>query len=588
MSNSPTRQPNFALLLGLAWLAVMAQLMAENWAITARTLHDTDDALRLVQVRAFLAGRGWFDLHETRLGGVLGYDSHWSRLPDVGIAGLLLLLQPFTTTAFAERLTVAIWPMLWVLPTMAAVAAIAWRIAGREAALLVLLLAIFDTPGLQQFRPGRIDHHNVQIALALLAVAATVWSDRKRWTAAAAGALTGMGLAVGLEALHIYALCGAAFVIHYILDRDAARALRAYGLALALSVTVGFLLTVGPTNWSRIVCDSLAINSAAALGTAGLALTAAGSFVSDERRGRLIAATIIAAVALATIILFEPRCVAGPYGLIDPAIRPIWLADVTEDQTWFRLFSLANTTGLAVAAFPAFGALAAVILLATPGAHRDFGGIAAAVIALAAAASMVASIRNYPYAIWCGLPLVAVLAVRLFDLLRLRTLVPRFLAALLLTPTALTLGAITMASAAGTGGLLELNTPERQACAHNENYAALARLPKGRVVVNQMEWGPYVLAWTPHSVLAAPYHRLASAIVGAHRIFASPPDEARRELAHWQVNYVAICGARGAIPVTTTEGAASLFGQLTAGNIPPWLEKVSEPGDTFTVYRVKL
>ena len=71
--------------------------------------------------------------------------------------------------------------------------AIAWRIAGREAAMVALLLALVGVPAYQQFTPGRIDHHNVQIALTLLVVAAIVWSDRKRWTAAAAGALSGLG-----------------------------------------------------------------------------------------------------------------------------------------------------------------------------------------------------------------------------------------------------------------------------------------------------------------------------------------------------------------------------------------------------------
>lgn len=588
MSRDLTRQPNFALLLGIAWVVVMAQLLAENWAITASTLHDTDDAMRLVQVRGLLAGRGWFDLHEARLGGALGYDTHWSRLVDAGIAGLFLLFHQFTGMAFAERLTVAVWPMLWVLPTMVGVAAIAWHIAGREAALLVLLLAIFDTPGLQQFRPSRIDHHNVQIALAMLTVAATVWSDRLRWAAWAAGALTGLGLAVGLEALHLYALCGAAFVMHYVIRRDAAPALRAYGAALALTVAIGFLINVAPAHWTRSVCDSLAINSTAALVVAGVGMTIAGSFFAHERRRfRFAAAAIIAGAALATVVLFEPRCLAGPYGLIDPAIRPIWLADVTEDQTLFRLFSEANTTGLALAAFPACGALAALFLLARAGAQQNFGGVVAAVIALVAAASMVASIRNYSYAIWCGLPLVAALAVHLFNLMKLRTLVRRFLAALLLTPTALTLGAITIASAAGSGGLLELNTPERQACARNDNYASVARLPPGLLVVNELEWGAYLLAWTPHSVLAAPYHRLANAIVNSHRIFASPPDEARRLLARMQVSYVVICGSRGAVGTTGAERAASLWGQLESGSIPVWLEKLSASGDTFSVYRVK-
>ena len=62
-----TRQPNFALLLGLAWLLVVLQLLAQNWAETGQTLLDTDDAMRLAQLRAWLGGHGWYDLSEARV-----------------------------------------------------------------------------------------------------------------------------------------------------------------------------------------------------------------------------------------------------------------------------------------------------------------------------------------------------------------------------------------------------------------------------------------------------------------------------------------------------------------------------------------
>jgi hypothetical protein len=79
--------PNIALLLGLAWLVIVAQLLADHWAETALTLTDMDDAMRLVQMRGFIDGHGWFDLHEARLGPPDGYDTHWSRLIDAGLAG---------------------------------------------------------------------------------------------------------------------------------------------------------------------------------------------------------------------------------------------------------------------------------------------------------------------------------------------------------------------------------------------------------------------------------------------------------------------------------------------------------------------
>ena len=129
-----------ALVLGLVWLVIVAQLVAAHWSETAQTLSDMDDAMRLVQVREFLAGRGWFDLHEARLGPPDGYDTHWSRLIDAGIAGLFLALRPFTDAAFAERLARTIWPMLWLIPALAGATAIAWRLAGRVAAPTALFV----------------------------------------------------------------------------------------------------------------------------------------------------------------------------------------------------------------------------------------------------------------------------------------------------------------------------------------------------------------------------------------------------------------------------------------------------------------
>ena len=218
MSANLLRQPNFAALVALAWLVVALVLLLQYWRQTAETLLDTDDAMRLVQMRAWLAGQGWFDLHEARVQPPLGYDPHWSRLVDAGLAGLFMIFQLGADALSAERLMRASWPLLWLLPTMAGMVAIAWRIAGRDAAMVALLLALVGVPAYQQFTPGRIDHHNVQIALTLLATAAAAWSDRKRWCAAAAGLLSGLALAIGFECLPYLAACGGALALRYVVD----------------------------------------------------------------------------------------------------------------------------------------------------------------------------------------------------------------------------------------------------------------------------------------------------------------------------------------------------------------------------------
>src|SRR5436305_2756739 len=247
-----SRQPSFALLFGLAWLLIVVQLLATDWTDTARALGDTDDAMRLAQLRDWLSGQGWFDLSQPRVAG--GYESHWSRLIDAGLAATLWVFGWFAEPALAERLMRTTWPMLWLMPTMAGTAGIAWRIAGREAALIALLLAVIGLPAFHQFRPGRIDHHNVQIALSVLAVAATVWSDRVRWAAVAAGAVTGFAMAIGLECLPYLLVCAVAFAVRYVVDPNGARGAADYGLALAAASVAGFFVVVGPDHWARGEC----------------------------------------------------------------------------------------------------------------------------------------------------------------------------------------------------------------------------------------------------------------------------------------------------------------------------------------------
>jgi hypothetical protein len=586
MSAAP-RQPNFVLLLAIAWLFVALQLLLLFWPETAVTLNDADDAMRLVQVREFLNGHSWFDLHMVRLQPPLGYDPHWSRLIDAGLAGVFTLFHYFADAALAERLMRAIWPLLWLLPAIGGAAAIAWRMAGREAAVVVLLFAVSGLPAMLQFKPGRIDHHNVQTAIAVLAVAATVWSDRLRWTATAAGILTGLGLAIGFEGLPFLALCAAGFTVRAIQDRGAAGSMRAYGFSVAASTIGAFLVSVGPDHWARTACDCIAINSAtpAALGGLGLALITYNRDPRTSVRCGLIAA--VAAAAALVFVLSEPRCLGGPFAMVDPAAMRLWMPNVPEMRPLLSVLRTSPASGLWLSTFPAAAIIAVIVLGLRDELRRDFGFLVASAALLLAVAFMLAAMRGYAYAMWLAMPLVAVAALRLFAALRLKSLAPCFIAGLLLTPMALTAGAIAIADAAGLDRHDPSSDLEPQACFETRSYAPLAKLPPG-LVVTGIAYGPFVLALTPHSVLSAPYHRLSAGIIAAYKIFNEPPDEAHRIITRLHVNYVALCGLRTPVGLTDPQRAASLQGQLQAGAVPDWLKR--EPaadGQAFAIYRIK-
>jgi hypothetical protein len=588
MSPGLMHRPNFAVLLGLAWLMVLLQLMAEFWTMTGYTMPDTDDAMRLVEMRGFLAGQGWFDMHQARVAPPAGFDLHWSRLIDAGLAGLFLVFRLFADRDLAERLMLALWPVLWLIPTIGGSAAIAWRIAGREAACVALLLAVFGLPGMGQFRPGRIDHHNVQIALAVLTVAATVWSDRLRFAAPLAGAITGLAVAIGLESLPLLALCGAAFALRYVLDPGAAAPMRAYGLSLTASTLVAFLVSVGPDHWTLSFCEQLAINSTAAVMIGGLGLVVASASLPAQRLWTRCATLVATAAAAAALGLwFEPRCIGGPFAIMDPTVRTLFLMNISEMQSLARMLRLEPLSAVATASFPALSVVATVLV--AKALRRDFGFWTTAAAFLLACAATVAVIKFYSYAVWLGVPLVAVAAHYVFGWLKLKSVVPQFVAALLVTPVAVTLGAITLASAGGTAQGLDIDPPDRQACVRRDSAAPLAQLPVGLMVTNVLEWGPYLLAFTPHSVLAAPYHiRLGESILAANDAFGLPPAQARNVMVGAGVDYLVTCGPHGPVGLTDDQEAASLWGRLKDGEVPDWLVPVPGlDGHPFAVYRVR-
>jgi hypothetical protein len=582
-----TRQPPFGILLATGWLTVALVLLAQNWVDTGRTMPDADDAMRLVQMRAFLAGQSWFDLHEARIAPPFGYDTHWSRLIDVGLAGFYGVLHLFTEQAMSERLLRALWPLLWLFPTMLGVVVIAWRLGGREAAMVALLFVLVGQPAYQQFMPGRIDHHNVQIALSVLTLAATVWADRQRWAAWAAGVLTGLAFAIGLEGAPYLAACGAAFALRYALDIRAAEPVRAYGLTLTAGTVAAFLLTVSPDRWMQMVCDAIAINVASAAIVGGLALAAAGAFPSPDRRVRTLAVLASGGAALAVFVIGEPRCLAGPFATVEPVVWAVWADHVPEAQPLLRLFQHTPLVASAIAAFPLAALIAALALATDAKLRRDVAFWVIAGTLVLAAATTVMLFKAFSYAVWFGMPLVAVAALRLSERLKLTTPVARLMLGLLLTPMAVSAGAIIVANAASSHETDNSASRNDRICFEVDSYAPLARLSPG-LVATDIRYGPFVLALTPHSVLAAPYHRLSNAIATAHRALAAVPEEARVVLLRTQATYVVIC--RQGRPLGIEGGARvdSLWGHLHIGRVPDWLEPIAETQDgPLVAFRVR-
>ncbi|MEO1487879.1 MAG: hypothetical protein AAFR88_00365 [Pseudomonadota bacterium] len=120
--------------VGIAWAIISALLVVVNWgSITQMRFPDPDDTMRLIQVRDLLGGQGWFDVSQYRAdapGG--GVPMHWSRLVDLPLALIMLVLTPFLGAANAELAALVITPLLVLGVAMLLAARITWRLIGEE------------------------------------------------------------------------------------------------------------------------------------------------------------------------------------------------------------------------------------------------------------------------------------------------------------------------------------------------------------------------------------------------------------------------------------------------------------------------
>ena len=653
---APTRRLLvYALLVALV---VAAVLVRRDAGALRFGLGDTDDAMRLVMVRQLLHGRGWWDQLQTRLQPPGGVWMHWSRLLDGGIALLDRGFALFAPPPRAEFLTRIVWPLLWIPPATAAVMLAARRLAARSPhgartrGLAVLAAGVLVLAGLGpltvQFYPGRVDHHDVQITLSLVVLAGTLASGVRG--AAVAGAATGLGLAIGLEALLFEAALAASLGLRVLLDRRQAPQATAFGLALTGATVAAFLVQTPPLRWGAVACDALGLNLVVGAALAGSGLAAA-AWTARLRPWpwRLAALSLAAAVALGAYLGLDPGCLRGVFADVDPAIRPFWLDHVNEVKRWPVLWKdsrgdavvMALTAAMGLGAWaalglaparrrdPAWWSLGGALLLAvaaawtavrmrsylewfaiaplavaagelgawSPRLGRTTAAVAAAVFTpvVVAGLLLVIAAAAGPVPLWTALALATGLVAGGFALWRLA---PAGAARRWCAPVGVL--AVLVAGALTAAVAREAAPPRKPAprgdgpdrCYQGASYDVLARLPRG-VTVSEVDFGPMVLAHTPSASMTAPYHRMSRGILAARAVMASSVDAARdRALA------VSAGGRLGPVYVLECRRHArhsdrgglvrdSLQVALDRGEPPAWLDRMSPAGAPLEVYRVR-
>ena len=570
--------------LGYAAFAILTHL----GQIRGFALGDTDDNMRIAQVRALLAGQDWFDLVQHRLDPAHGgANIHWSRLVDLPIAGLILMLRPILGGADAERWAAAIAPLLPFLPMLFGLALVTRRLVDRRAVPLLLATMIFAVSTTGMVQPLRIDHHGWQLALLALGLAGLADPQRRRG-GVVLGLATAASLAIGLELLIYLALMGGAVVLFWVADRTERDRMLAYAVSMSGGAALAFLLFASYANRAA-VCDALSPVwlSDALVGGAVMAVLA---FIKVERWPvRLALAAGAGAVVLGFHALAWPNCLERLEGVSPEATR-LWLSHVREARPIYRhgYDVMALMLGLPVAALIGYGLLAWRARGDRDLQRRILG---VALPAMTALALLFWQTRTGPAAQMMALPgaiaVAFILAPLAFNSSSALVRVPGTVLAVLVG-----LGAIVPLVA---GQISDKPTTKAQKMVNVANRSCptlramhpVALQPRG-VVFTFVDLGPRLISVTHHDGIAGPYHRNDQAIADVMNAFRGDEAQAHRIIVdEYRSDYLLICPHMSTATIFESETPKGFYVALTRGKVPAWLAPIDlGPKSPLTMWRV--
>ncbi|PZU08955.1 MAG: hypothetical protein DI606_14450 [Sphingobium sp.] len=585
----------------LLWIAIVAANLVDRWqAIHWLVLGDTDDNIRYVQVKDWLAGQGWFDLRQYRLDPPGGANIHWSRLVDLPIAGLMLFFRAFVGQGLADRLACGIAPLIPLFPLMLSLGFIGRRLAGPNGWFLAALAPLATQMALGMYAPMRIDHHGWQLALALAMLAGVIDEKRVRG-GIVAGLTSALSIAIGMEMIVYLAAGGALIALRWVFRPGAEKRMLPYALSLAGGTSVLYLLFASYAN-RAMVCDAISPIWVAVFGTAGAGMTILSLLPLRTWPVRMAAGAVVGGAVAAFLYLNWPQCLS-PYQ-ISPELQRLWLANIREAKP---ITAQAQSLVVPLLAVPVAGVIG--LLWALWDARRDgerlWAWATVGLMMLFSTALLFWQLRAGPAAQLMAIPPAAWAAHKLVAMLMTGTRRTRIVAgagaAVLaavafvypLYPQALTLyqrvtGTVPKAWRPSAKARTDAINKANARCRTLPALEVLDQLPPA-TIFTMVDMGPRLIATTHHSALAGPYHRNGSTILDIHHAFDGPASGFRAIAAKHHATYLLLCPNFPEGTIYQSRSPQGFYAGLMRGTVPGWLKPVTlRTGMTlpYRLYRI--
>jgi hypothetical protein len=551
-----TRVMALAMIAALAMVFLRSAMVAPGVA-EHMTVGGNDSIMRLLSVRDWLNGQGWFDMSNARVLPPEGLSLHWSRYVDAGIAGVIGALSLVMPYAKAEALALVVWPGLLLVCFLTLTLIMTRRLFGPLAATVaVLAIVLWRLTAFNYFGPAQLDHHGLQILLLAVVVFSLVADGSEVRRGVIGGLAAALSLAVGLENLLPIASAGAVLAVLAVVSPErGGRQLTAFGLTLAGAAVLLYAGQTARAEWRQPQCDELGPPVLGLVGFAAVAAALIGSVVARSANLRLrIAATAgIAGLAAVGAYWIMQACPNFPYGNLPDSLREminLWIVEARPALSFFA-------TGEPIAFTHILTTFATTLVATGLLAWRCMTGAAdprelraVAILLVFAWIGTLGSLSQVRLNVLSAPVIPVLMGYAVAALVELRNRVARpsfvslavvgFLAAALV-PGQLHDAYRDVASAhASDGSGAETTERVGETCRRSEIITSLDSLPQGRILA-PISLGPPILHGTRHTVVSAPYHRSAEALGNGILPFVGGAEDFRSAIDRSAPDYVVLC-----------------------------------------------
>ncbi|WP_159738830.1 hypothetical protein [Vibrio atypicus] len=527
---------------------------------------DNDDFMRYHQFTHWLRSGNWYLTPIEQFNPQSGVLMHWSRLVDIPLAGATLFLSPFFGLELASLYATGIVPVIYLLLTLLALAKITYKLFGNRFIVLTCVYFI-GSIAISKFKPGAIDHHNLQMLIFAWSIAIIPINSKRigTWQQSFLYALLlSLSLWVGLENLIVFS--ATLFFIVYVGYQYNKQYLvyftRICGVALVIS-TCFTLLNRPISEFTTFYIDMLSWPYLLCLGIGFVYGCISQLYVDKYGSYAFIVFTII---AILLVLLIVPELLMGVYYNYPELLKVTWLNHVTEARS---ILSYVFTDGLMsnhLHFLYLFPALISIFYV------RDnkvalIAYLLFLLVFLFAVLWQVRTIFNvyilavpfqaYMVAHWCSH-----IRFSLAKLIVIFTLAPVILSILILKA-------------------VQSVEDKKQSTMLFDKSSVSAILKSNNVekskILAPIDFGASVIALTDNSVISAPYHRNIDGNIEMIHLFSSKANEhLKRELKRKEFDYVLIGKDRSTRILLNVGEEDSLVNLLFYDNGPSWLVLKSE------------